>query len=59
MAAGEFSPGVCQSLLVAIAVTAFQIITSAIAGYALARLNFPGRQPILLIVLATLVIPLC
>jgi multiple sugar transport system permease protein len=38
-------------------VTGFQIITSALAGYALARLNFRGRPAILLIVLATLVIP--
>lgn len=46
-----------NSTLVALAVTAFQIITSALAGYALARLKFRGRQAILLIVLATLVIP--
>ena len=33
------------------------MITSALAGYALARLQFQGRTVILLIVLATLVIP--
>jgi multiple sugar transport system permease protein len=54
---GNFLLAFANSTLVAIAVTAFQIITSAIAGYALARLNFPGRQAVLLIVLATLVIP--
>ncbi len=54
---GNFLLAFANSTLVAIAVTAFQIITSAIAGYALARLKFPGRQAILLIVLATLVIP--
>jgi multiple sugar transport system permease protein len=43
--------------IVALAVTALQIITSALAGYALARLRFPGRQWILLVILATLVIP--
>ena len=37
--------------------TAFQIVTSALAGYALARLKFRGRQALLLVVLATLVIP--
>ncbi|HHP7244833.1 MAG TPA: carbohydrate ABC transporter permease [Elainellaceae cyanobacterium] len=46
-----------NSTLVAIAVTACQIVTSALAGYALARLTFRGRQAILLIVLVTLVIP--
>lgn len=46
-----------NSTLVALAVTAFQILTSALAGYALARFRFYGRQAILLIVLATLVIP--
>jgi multiple sugar transport system permease protein len=54
---GNFLLAYANSTLVAIAVTAFQIITSALAGYALARLKFWGRQTILLIILATLVIP--
>jgi len=54
---GKFLLAFANSTLVAIAVTAFQIITSALAGYALARLKFRGRQALLLIVLATLVIP--
>jgi multiple sugar transport system permease protein len=54
---GKFLLAFANSTLVAIAVTAFQIITSALAGYALARLKFWGRQAILLVVLATLVIP--
>ncbi|MEO1209396.1 MAG: carbohydrate ABC transporter permease [Cyanobacteria bacterium J06638_20] len=54
---GNFLLAFANSTLVAIAVTAIQIFTSALAGYALARLQFPGRQTILLIVLATLVIP--
>lgn len=54
---GNFWLAFGNSTLVAIAVTAIQIFTSALAGYALARLRFPGRQAILLIVLATLVIP--
>ncbi|TAE55324.1 MAG: carbohydrate ABC transporter permease [Nostocales cyanobacterium] len=54
---GKFLLAFANSTLVAIAVTAFQIITSALAGYALARLKFWGRQGILLVVLATLVIP--
>jgi multiple sugar transport system permease protein len=54
---GKFLLAFANSTLVAIAVTAFQIITSALAGYALARLKFQGRQTLLLVVLATLVIP--
>ncbi len=54
---GNFLLAFANSTLVALAVTGFQIITSALAGYALARLQFQGRTVILLIVLATLVIP--
>jgi len=54
---GNFLLAFANSTLVALAVTAFQIITSALAGYTLARLKFRGRQALLLIVLATLVIP--
>jgi multiple sugar transport system permease protein len=54
---GKFLLAFANSTLVAIAVTGFQIVTSALAGYALARLKFRGRQALLLIVLATLVIP--
>lgn len=54
---GNFLLAFANSTLVALAVTAFQIVTSALAGYALARLKFRGRQALLLIVLATLVIP--
>ncbi len=54
---GEFLLAFANSTLVALAVTGLQIITSALAGYALARLKFRGRQTLLLIVLATLVIP--
>lgn len=54
---GKFLLAFANSTFVAIAVTGLQIITSALAGYALARLRFRGRQALLLIVLATLVIP--
>ena len=54
---GDFLLAFFNSTVVALAVTAFQIITSALAGYALARLKFRGRQAILLLILATLVIP--
>lgn len=54
---GNFLLAFANSALVALAVTALQIVTSALAGYALARFQFRGRRSILLIVLATLVIP--
>lgn len=54
---GKFLLAFVNSTLVAVCVTSFQIITSALAGYALARLKFRGRELLLLIVLATLVIP--
>lgn len=55
---GSFLLAFANSTLVAIAVTVFQLLTSALAGYALARLKFRGREAILLLILATLVIPL-
>jgi multiple sugar transport system permease protein len=54
---GDFLLAFANSTLVALAVTACQIITSALAGYALARLQFPGRRTLLLVIVATLVIP--
>lgn len=54
---GKFLLAFANSTLVALSVTALQIINSALAGYALARLKFRGRKFLLLIILATLVIP--
>ena len=54
---GGFLLAFANSTIVALGVTALQIITSALAGYALARLQFKGKQAILLLILATLVIP--
>ncbi|MEL7035229.1 MAG: carbohydrate ABC transporter permease [Cyanobacteria bacterium J06592_8] len=56
-ARGSFLLAFANSTLVALAVTGFQILTSALAGYALARLQFRGRQAVLLIVLTSLIIP--
>ncbi len=54
---GHFWLAFANSTGIALAVTALQIITSALAGYALARLQFRGRQWILLAVIAALIIP--
>jgi len=54
---GQFPLAFANSTLVALAVTALQVITSTLAGYALARLRFAGQQLVLLLVVATLIIP--
>ncbi len=46
-----------NSLVVAIIVTIGQIITSLMAGYAFARMEFFGRNVILLVLLGTIIIP--
>lgn len=56
-AKGKFLLAFANSALVALTVTGLQMVTSALAGYSLARLRFRGRKSVLLIILATLVIP--
>lgn len=46
-----------NSVLVTFWITLGTVFTSAMAGYAFARLNFPGRDKIFLLYLATLMIP--
>jgi len=46
-----------NSLFVALAVTLGQVLTSALAGYAFARLRWPGRDKFFLMYLATMMIP--
>ena len=54
-------PGIPQlffnSMLIAIAVTVTNLVLGAMAGYAFARLRFPLRTVLFLLVLATLMIP--
>jgi multiple sugar transport system permease protein len=57
-ARGGFPLAFFNSTLVALSVTALQIFTSALAGYVLARLEFWGKRGLLLVILATLVMPL-
>jgi len=54
---GHFLLAFANSTIVALSVTALQIFTSALAGYALARMKFRGREALLSIIIATLVIP--
>ena len=46
-----------NTLIMALGVTLGQILLSALAGYAFARLQFFGRDVLFLLILATLIIP--
>jgi len=46
-----------NSFLIAIAVTITNVVLGSMAGYAFARLRFPGREVLFLVVLGTLMIP--
>jgi multiple sugar transport system permease protein len=46
-----------NSAAIAAAVTVTNLVLGSLAGYAFARLRFPGREALFLIVLATLMIP--
>jgi multiple sugar transport system permease protein len=58
---GSISPGLPQmflnSLGLAAAVTLSNVLLGSMAGYAFARMRFPGREVLFLAVLATLMIP--
>jgi len=46
-----------NSIFVSICVTLGQVVTSAMAAYAFARLNFPGRDKLFFAYLATMMVP--
>jgi len=46
-----------NSAVIALVITIINVVTASIAGYAFARLRFPGREFLFLLVLATLMIP--
>lgn len=46
-----------NSTLLAIVITGANVVLGSIAGYSFARLRFPGRELLFLVVLATLMIP--
>ena len=48
---------IANSFAITLSVVAGQVITASLAGYAFARLKFPGRTIIFWIVLATMMIP--
>jgi multiple sugar transport system permease protein len=46
-----------NSFILAISITLFNVFLCSLGGYAFARLRFPGREALFLLVLATLMIP--
>ncbi len=52
-----FAQQIANSFVITLSVVAGQLITASLAGYAFARLRFPGRNMLFWIVLATLMIP--
>jgi multiple sugar transport system permease protein len=52
-----FNLAYMNSAIVALSVTAFQLITCSMAAYAFARIKFPGREIIFFAFLATMMIP--
>jgi len=57
MSAGNFGRYALNSLFLALANTAANVSLAALAGYAFARLRFPGRRVLFVLVLATLMVP--
>ena len=57
MGAGNFGRYAMNSLFLGVANLATNVLLSALAGYAFARLRFPGRNLLFLLVLATLMVP--
>ncbi|MGH2618657.1 MAG: carbohydrate ABC transporter permease [Thermomicrobiales bacterium] len=46
-----------NSMVVASAITATVLLTSSLAGYVFAKFDFPGKRPLFLLVLSTMMIP--
>jgi multiple sugar transport system permease protein len=57
MGAGNFGRYAMNSLFLGITNLATNVLLSALAGYAFARLRFPGRNALFVLVLATLMVP--
>jgi multiple sugar transport system permease protein len=57
MSAGNFARYAANSLVLGMANTITNVVLAALAGYAFARLRFPGRTVLFVVVLATLMVP--
>lgn len=54
----KFLNTIKNSLFVSATVTAVAMVLHAMCGYALARLDFPGKKPIFIIIISTLMVPM-
>jgi len=57
LTAQPFGRYLLNSLVFAVLVVAGQLITSATAGYAFARMSFPGRDKLFMLYLSTMMVP--
>ena len=57
LSAQPFGRYFLNSLVFSVAVVAGQIVTATTAGYAFARIDFPGRQKVFMLFLATMMVP--
>lgn len=57
MQAAPFGRYFWNTVVVSVGGTVIMLVISAMAAYAFARLRFPGRQPLFLVLLATMMIP--
>jgi sn-glycerol 3-phosphate transport system permease protein len=55
---GHLGRYLLNSVIVAVVVTVGQLVTALLSGYAFAMLDFPGRNAVFLVFLATLLVPL-
>lgn len=55
--AADFARYYLNSTVMAVGITAGQLLFSSLAGYAFARLRFPGRDLLFWVVLATMMVP--
>jgi multiple sugar transport system permease protein len=53
-----FGSFIKNSIIVTISIVLGQIATASLAGYAFARLRFPGKETLFVLILATMMIPL-
>lgn len=53
----NFGRELLNTLIMSLAVTVAQVLTSSMAGFALARIRFPGRQALFVGFIATLIVP--
>src|SRR4051794_32069794 len=52
-----FAEIITNSIKVSVAIVLGQLVTASLAGYAFARLNFPGKNVLFILLMASLMVP--